>query len=198
MPLQGDEWVPKNKGPFRSTGQIPGKTGSTVYDKDGFEWVRDTNKDPSWSCPFLGIAGDDGNTHRHGPFTVELPLTNYLEEYKMATGLKSKRAGLVADIEASERAIAAATAAIDEAKAALKGLTPDEPAGADAVVRFRKYNGRYSYAAIKTVEGPLEQARWFVTQDGTRSARQGIPPKTWPELLEWIGERNWDAIRVLS
>ena len=44
----------------------------------------------------------------------------------------------------------------------------------------------------------MGEAVWYITQDGSRSSRQGHAPKTWDGLLDWIGERHWDSIEVLS
>ncbi|QKO02469.1 hypothetical protein KIV64_gp19 [Mycobacterium phage DroogsArmy] len=73
---------------------------------------------------------------------------------------------------------------------------PLEPAGKDVVIRFRKYDRRYSFAALKVVG--IGYPKWFLTQDGTRSSRQGKAPMVWSDLLDFIGERNWDTIEVLS
>lgn len=70
-------------------------------------------------------------------------------------------------------------------------LQPTEPAGDEVVIKFKKYNQAYSFAALK-VGGGL----WYITQDGSRSSKQGHEPMTWARLLEFIGERNWDTIKV--
>lgn len=89
----------------------------------------------------------------------------------------------------------------DELAAAKKLLEqrPAEPSGTATVVRFRKYGQAYSFAAIRI--GNTIGSRvgiWYVTQDGTRTSRQGIGPKSWDELLDWIGDRNVSTIEVLS
>ncbi|AFU20696.1 hypothetical protein SEA_CHUPACABRA_70 [Mycobacterium phage Chupacabra] len=81
---------------------------------------------------------------------------------------------------------------LQDAQEKLSTLTPVEPAEEGSVVRFRKYNQIYTFAAIKVGD------RWFITQDGSRTSRQGHAPKTWAQLLEWIGERNWTTVEVLS
>jgi hypothetical protein len=78
----------------------------------------------------------------------------------------------------------------------LAKATPAEPLEANAVIRFRKYGGTYSFAAIK---GSVDSSLWFV---------QGHPPLTWDELLYWpltwdellywIGPHNWHQIEVMS
>jgi hypothetical protein len=98
---------------------------------------------------------------------------------------------LLADRQAQKQAIALAEAALEKAKAALADLTPDEPLGTGAVIRFKKYRHAYSYAAIRATD------HWYLTQDGTRPGSRKAP-KTWDELLEWIGESNWNTIEVLS
>jgi len=79
------------------------------------------------------------------------------------------------------------------AKVARESFTPEEPAEEGSVIRFQKYNYGYTFAAIKVPNG-----LWYLTQDGSRSARQGHAPKTWAELLAFIGPRNWHRIEVLS
>ncbi|AHG24117.1 hypothetical protein PBI_NYXIS_72 [Mycobacterium phage Nyxis] len=93
--------------------------------------------------------------------------------------------GLNARIEELERELALAKAVREE-------FIPVEPAEDGAVIRFVKYNLSYTFAAIRVL------GRWYITQDGTRSPRQGHAPKAWDELLAWIGERNWHRIEVLS
>lgn len=86
---------------------------------------------------------------------------------------------------------------LTEARAKLaQSKRPLEPAGKDVVIRFRKYDRRYSFAALKVVG--IGYPKWFLTQDGTRSSRQGKAPMVWSDLLDFIGERNWDTIEVLS
>ena len=76
---------------------------------------------------------------------------------------------------------------------------PAEPLGRDVVIRFTKYGSGYTFAALKVGgSNPFEPAKWFLTQDGSRTSRQGHPPKVWADLLTWIGERNWASIEVLS
>lgn len=81
---------------------------------------------------------------------------------------------------------------------ALAEAQPVEPAGENRVIRFAKYGNTYCFAAIKVRDIVTGVDRWYVTQDGSRSSRQGHAPKTWDALLEWIGERNWGGIEVLS
>jgi hypothetical protein len=75
--------------------------------------------------------------------------------------------------------------------------TPAEPLEANAVIRFRKYRGTYSFAAIKGGSGDSRNL-WFATQDASRSTRPGQPPRTWGQLLYWIGSHNWHQIEVMS
>ncbi|AOT24727.1 hypothetical protein PBI_STASIA_71 [Mycobacterium phage Stasia] len=93
--------------------------------------------------------------------------------------------GLNARIEELEAELALAKAVREE-------FVPVEPTEDGSVVRFVKYNLSYTFAAIKVL------GRWYITQDGSRSARQGHAPKAWDELLAWIGQRNWHRIEVLS
>jgi hypothetical protein len=60
------------------------------------------------------------------------------------------------------------------------------------VVRFTKFDG-YSYAAIRTPDGT-----WFTTQDPRRYGDQRIFPMTWADLLDWLGERNWSSLELLT
>lgn len=60
------------------------------------------------------------------------------------------------------------------------------------VVRFTKWEG-YTYAAIRTPD-----ERWFVTQDPDRYGNQRIFPMRWEELLDWLGERNWSTLELLT
>lgn len=80
-----------------------------------------------------------------------------------------------------------------EAEFDLASAKPREPEGKYAVIRFSKYSSGYTFAALRTPSG-----LWFITQDGSRSSRQGHAPKSWDNLLIWIGERNWAGIEVLS
>jgi len=75
----------------------------------------------------------------------------------------------------------------------LAAAVPEEPAETGSVIRFRKYRGAYTFAALKVPAG-----RWFLTQDGSRTPRQGYAPKDWGQLLTFIGEHNWGSIEVLS
>jgi hypothetical protein len=103
------------------------------------------------------------------------------------------------DNELTELRIEVLKNELEEAQALLLSQrVPEEPAGESRVIRFSKYGNTYCFAAIKVSQGNFASARWYVTQDGSRSSRQGHPAKTWGELLSWIGERNWDKIEVLS
>ncbi|AEJ94534.1 hypothetical protein PBI_ACHEBE_71 [Mycobacterium phage Achebe] len=93
--------------------------------------------------------------------------------------------GLNARIEELEAELALA-------RAVREAHVPEEPSVDGTVIRFVKYNLSYTFAAIRVL------GRWYITQDGTRSPRQGHAPKAWDELLAWIGERNWHRIEVLS
>lgn len=104
-------------------------------------------------------------------------------------------------IEELERQLAAEHEVLDNAK-------PSEPSGENRVIRFAKYGNTYCFAAIKitqtavvgdtTAGRVVTTARWYITQDGSRTSRQGHAPKSWDALLQWIGERNWTQIEVLS
>jgi hypothetical protein len=133
MPLLGDPWASK-EGPWASTDHIPGKTGSTVYDRDGLEWVRDTSEMISWGCPARGIRSDHGAVF--GPFTAEPPpAPDYIynsgpyprptteRKEDMATSLTADRKALKAQAAELARQLA-------EVQKGLENLVPDEPAGA--------------------------------------------------------------------
>ena len=103
----------------------------------------------------------------------------------MATSLSTiNRGNAQARIESLKVALA-------EAEFDLASAQPDEP-NRDAVIRFYKYNATYPFAAV------CAGGEWYVTQNGKRSASQGYPPRKWADLVEWIGQRNWDSIEVLS
>lgn len=120
--------------------------------------------------------------YRSGPYTR--PVVLHTEERKMATSITPSRTALKVQAEALQRQLA-------EIQAGLASLVPDEPAGQGTVVRFRKYNRRYTYAAIRVL------SEWYLTQNPTRPQDRKAP-KTWAELLDFVGERNWDTIEVLS
>lgn len=75
---------------------------------------------------------------------------------------------------------------------------PVEPVGMHSVIRFVKYNQKYTFAAIKAYTDGTGQGVWFITQDGSRSSRQGHPQRNWDGMLSFIGERNWANIEVLG
>lgn len=75
---------------------------------------------------------------------------------------------------------------------------PIEPVANHSVIRFVKYDQSYTFAAIRAYTDGAGEGVWFITQDGSRTSRQGHAPKTWPALLLFIGERNWVNIEVLS
>ncbi|AGK87552.1 hypothetical protein M045_gp73 [Mycobacterium phage HINdeR] len=112
----------------------------------------------------------------------------------MATKLMSEPTGLMKTAEQQERWIELLERRLDVAKAKLAEITsgPAEPVEDFTVVRFRKYNQMYTFAAMKVGR------RWFLTQDGSRTSKQGKAPMVWSDLLDFIGERNWDTIEVLS
>lgn len=114
----------------------------------------------------------------------------------MATKLTQDGAGDARLVEARIREL---ELQLENERAELAALQapPSEPQGDGAVIRFAKYGKGFCFAAIKVTD-LLGCSRWYVTQDGSRSSRQGHPPKTWDALLEWIGGRNWDGIEVLS
>jgi hypothetical protein len=102
-----------------------------------------------------------------------------------------------------EARIAELTAELAKEQQTLATLRPDEPSGTSTVIRFQKFD--YTWAAIKVggsigdyIRTGQPEARWFVTQDGSRTARQGVPPMKWDDLLDWISQRNWNSIEVLS
>lgn len=100
---------------------------------------------------------------------------------------------LDADYGIAASRVSALEQALVAARAEMEALVPSEPEAIGSVVRFRKYNFGYTFAAIKT---PNEL--WYITQDGTRTSRQGHAPKSWDDLLAWIGQRNWHRIEVLG
>lgn len=69
---------------------------------------------------------------------------------------------------------------------------PAEPAADGTVIRFAKYNRSYWFAALRA------SGKWFVTHSSVSTHKNQHAPRTWPELLQWIGERNWDGIEVLT
>lgn len=75
---------------------------------------------------------------------------------------------------------------------------PQEPQAVHSVVRFVKYDQRYTFAAIKAYTDAAGIGIWFLTQDGSRTSRQGHAPKYWADLLRFIGERNLHTLEVLS
>jgi hypothetical protein len=101
--------------------------------------------------------------------------------------LSARRAELYAELEKAERIVAAYELELSDTKLYIA----DEP-NHGSVIRFVKYAGGYTFAALN-IEGC-----WFVTQDGSRSGKQGFPPMDWDTLLEWIGSRNLDTIELLS
>lgn len=109
----------------------------------------------------------------------------------MATSLIESRAAAKKQVEDLGASLAWLAAELDAAKSRLKNLTPEEPLGQGTVVRFKKYNRRYTYAAIRV------GSEWYLSQNPTRPQDRKAP-KYWSELLEFIGDRNWDTIEVLS
>lgn len=110
----------------------------------------------------------------------------------MATSLVEVSADLVrARIEDLTRQLELAESDLEE-------LTPQEPESLHAVIRFWKWDQSYIYVAVKTHLNADGKGVWYISQDGSRTSRQGIPPKTWAQLVAWIGERNWARIEVLS
>lgn len=153
-------------------------------------WVNDHSKGypDLWVNQRTGQRKEFGEDLTHlGPFHPIATREAWLakKEKDMAVSLTVQRA-------AQKDAIAKAEDALEQARAALASFTPDEPLGQAAVVRFKKFRHAYSYAAIRVGD------HWYVTQDGTRTSRQGVAPLAWDDLLEWIGDRNWDSIEVLS
>jgi hypothetical protein len=175
-------------GPWDSPNQIPGSTGSTVYDRNGDRWTRNTDApEPfeSWSRDYDGLTtGSIENRLEHlAPFTTE-------RKQPMATKLVSTQ-----HAEAQAK-LAELKAQLDKVQESLAGYTPVEPVGYDNVIRFKKFNQGYTYAAIKVMSyaaGPV----WYLTQNPTRT-QDRKSPKTWSELLDFIGERNYHTIEVLS
>lgn len=162
-------------------------TDAPLYDSFGFAWnySGEIHRDDDgvlysgWQSSHWGQKPFGAGEMTHlGPFTTE-------RKHDMtALSVPAQRSAL----ERRREELEAQLAAIDTD---LEGLVPSEPVGLGAVIRFKKWHG-YSYAAIRTPKG------WFITQDGSRSARQGIPPKDWDSLLQWIAERNWHSIEVLG
>lgn len=70
---------------------------------------------------------------------------------------------------------------------------PLEPTEDNAVVRWSKWEGGYSYASIKTPNG-----MWYTTQDPDRFGNQRIFPADWDDLLGIVGEKNWASMELLS
>jgi hypothetical protein len=76
---------------------------------------------------------------------------------------------------------------------------PQEPTQEGAVVRWEKSwsdgdgNDGYQYAAIHDGDGT-----WYTTQDPRRTGKNKILPSTWDELLEKIGQHNWDTLELLD
>jgi hypothetical protein len=171
--------------PWRTTKMIPGSEGSTVYDRYDREWVRypdgllDLPGLDTWYCPEIDRWGDP--TGSFGPFTNE-------RKPQVATKLVSTQ-----HAEAQAK-LAELKAQLDKVQESLAGYTPVEPIEYGTVVRFRKYQS-YTYAAIKVpaVGGTV----WYLTQNPTRP-QDRKSPKTWSELLDFIGERNYHTIEVLS
>ena len=89
-------------------------------------------------------------------------------------------------------------AQLNDAKSDLADARPKEPVNNHSVIRFTKYDQKYTFAAIRAYTDGLHRGVWFITQDGSRTSRQGHSPKTWDELLTFIGERNWNRVEVLS
>lgn len=117
-------------------------------------------------------------------------LANYREEPVMATKLTTQRKAVKEAADDIAARIAALQAQQAEAVSLLATLRPDQPSGLGTVVRFKKW-GDYTYAAIRAGNS------WYITQDPTRvSSRVGA--KSWDGLLEWMTDRNWDTIEVLS
>lgn len=113
------------------------------------------------------------------------------EERDMATSIAVSRADAQAALAEAQAKLAEFVSNIDDLKAVLAMTKPNEPAGLGTVVRFRKYDRRYTYAAIKV---GLE---WYLTQNPARP-QDRKEPKKWSSLLDFVGERNWDTIEVLS
>lgn len=89
----------------------------------------------------------------------------------------------------AEAKVASLTHQLDEAVATLEGLAPVEPPPG-SVIRFRKFG--YTWAAISIM------GDWYVTQDGSRTERQGVPVRSWAQFLVWVYKENWGTIEVLS
>jgi hypothetical protein len=111
-------------------------------------------------------------------------------------GYNKGRQGLLAAKAEAESKLAAAAAELEDINEDLQYYVPVEPLAEDVVIRFRKYGLAYTFAAIRIITG-IGDAVWYITQDGTRPQSRKAP-KTWGDLLEWIGERNWGTIAVLS
>jgi hypothetical protein len=75
---------------------------------------------------------------------------------------------------------------------------PREPVPMHSVIRFLKFDQKYTYAAIKSHIDSTGRGVWHTTQDGTRSPRQGVKPMYWEDLIKFIGQRNWARVEVLG
>jgi hypothetical protein len=156
------------------------------YDNENALWIRDDVTDardlPKWRCPARNLTKPVGPGHHteYGPFTTE--RKERLMARPLVTTASRAKLKLLENLQSQ----------VAELSEELEGFTPQEPAGLNTVVRFRKYRAQYSFAAIKV------GTSWYLTQDGSRSSRQGHAPKTWDELLEFIGDRNWASVEVLG
>jgi hypothetical protein len=125
-----------------------------------------------------------------GPYSGTIPnrengaAAPLREEPAMATSIAVNRSVLKNRAEALE-------AQLREIQKGLASLVPDEPVGLGTVIRFKKFNRQYSYAAIKVGD------EWYLTQNPNRPQDRKLP-KTWDELLDFVGERNWETVEVLS
>jgi hypothetical protein len=73
---------------------------------------------------------------------------------------------------------------------------PIEPVDPGAVVRWTKWDG-YTYASIRGEDNP-QGAYWYTTQDPRRSGGNKIIPLLWDELLDRIGQQNWNTLELLD
>jgi hypothetical protein len=146
------------------------------YDRDGFSWIRNETSF-RWICPGRGLKKSmkPGEYTEYAPFTTE-------RKTAVATIERTKVKARVKELEDL----------LEAAREALSEATPVEPTELGAVVRFKKFG--YTYAALKVER--LVGTQWYLTQNPTRSQDRKLP-KTWAELLDFIGERNWDSIEEL-
>lgn len=155
-----------------------GSITRTYLDVFGREWVYGGDYGDTWAagmsgwhCPSEGARKQLGAGHLTyiGPF----------KEKRDEVVARKTLAQQVADLEAQ----------LAEARRELADAKPPLPKFDGAVIKFDKFD--YAWAAIKV------KGKWYVTQDGSRTARQGIAPMTDDAFLAWVYESNWDSIEQM-